>query len=120
MDRPISQEQQNKSRRSQWMKIGWIILLVVALIFALRKLIAPSADTEKLRFATVEQGTVEHAITASGLIIPAYEQVLNAPAATTIKAVNKQSGAKVERGDLIMELDEEYVRLNYEQSMNWH
>ncbi|MEO0471499.1 MAG: HlyD family efflux transporter periplasmic adaptor subunit [Bacteroidota bacterium] len=115
MDRPISQEQQKKSRRSQWMKFGWIILLLVALIFAFRRLISPSADTDKLRFATVERGSVEHAITASGLIIPAYEQVINAPAATTISKVNIQSGAAVSTGDLIMELDAEYVRLNYEQ-----
>lgn len=115
MDRPISQNEQNKGQRKQWLR--WIIaaLVLIALVWFVRYLLAPSVDADKFRFATVETGLIENAITANGLVIPASEQIITAPTASRIQKVLLTSGAKVEANDLILELDEEFVRLEYDQ-----
>jgi len=115
MDRPISQNEQNKGQRKQWLR--WIIaaLVLIALVYLLRYLLAPSVDADKFRFATVETGLIENAITANGLVIPASEQIITAPTASRIQKVLLTSGAEVEENDLILELDEEFVRLEYDQ-----
>jgi HlyD family secretion protein len=59
-------------------------------------------------------GKVEEAITASGLVVPAFEQQLTASISAAIQEVHRQSGDQVERGDTILQLDEEYIRLQFE------
>ncbi|MEL7530058.1 MAG: HlyD family efflux transporter periplasmic adaptor subunit [Bacteroidota bacterium] len=115
MDRPISQNEQNKGKRKQWLRWALIAAGLIAAIWLLRYLLNPSVEADKFRFATVERGLIENAITANGLVIPASEQIITAPTASRIQKVLLTSGADVETNDLILELDEEFVRLEYDQ-----
>jgi HlyD family secretion protein len=92
----------------------FILALVIAAFWGLRALLAPSAAAADLRFATVERGPIENAVTASGIVTPSFEQQLNAPIATEIKEVLKRSGDRVEAGDLILRLDQEFIQLDVE------
>ncbi|MDX2246028.1 MAG: HlyD family efflux transporter periplasmic adaptor subunit [Bacteroidia bacterium] len=115
MDSPISQSQQTKDRR--W-RIFRLLLIVPGLVFAamlFRYLLRPSAESASFRFATVEQGEVENAISTTGLVVPAYEQLLTSPITARLNKVLHRAGTSVKTGELILELDEEYTRLQYEQ-----
>jgi len=57
---------------------------------------------------------MENTITASGMIVPSFEQQINAPVSTEIKKTILKSGTQVKPGDLILNLDEEYIKLDYE------
>ena len=105
----------HKGKRKQWMR--WVIgaLAIAALVWFVRYLLTPSVEADKFRFATVERGLIENAITANGLVIRASEQIITAPTASRIQKVLLTSGADVEANDLILELDEEFVRLEYDQ-----
>lgn len=99
------------------MQIGRIVLIVAVVVagfFFLRSVLKTSVDSSKFRTAKVERGSIENAITATGLVVPTFEQQLNAPVNSEIKAVYLTSGAEVKSGDLILELDEEFTRLEYE------
>lgn len=114
MDRPISTIEQKKSQWGQWGRIGLVVAAVAAAFFLLRNVLTTEAEKKDFRYATVEVGDMENKITSSGLVVPSFEQQINAPIITEIKDVVLAIGTQVEAGDLIMHLDEEYIRLDYE------
>jgi HlyD family secretion protein len=114
MDRIIDTNERKRKQRGRLLRWGLLILLVaLASWFGLR-LLAPSADEDTLRFATVERGEVVNTVNATALVLPAFEEQLNSPVATTIDRVHLTAGTQVQAGDLIMELDRDYVQLQLE------
>jgi len=114
MDRPISNTKKKRRRGKNALRITGLIAVLVGALFILRSMLTKELDRKDFQTATVEVGKVEEAITASGLVVPAFEQQLTAPVTAAIQEVHRQSGDKVERGDTILQLDEEYIRLQYE------
>lgn len=111
MDRTIDQSVVNKQRYRQYGKWVLILLGLVAAVYFGMKLLRPSTDANKLRFATVERGEVTNTINANALILPAFEEQVNAPVATTIEEVILEAGKEVKAGDLLLKLDRDYVSL---------
>ena len=111
MDRKIDKSVIRKRRTGRLLR--WALIgagAVVALWLGLRYL-RPSADENKLRFAVVERGDVVNTINAVALVLPAFEEQVNAPVATTIKEVVLTAGTQVQSGDVLLRLDREYVGL---------
>lgn len=115
MDRPISNTQQNKTRNKKFLRYGIIVIVFVIGLFALRNFIAPSAEKSDFRMASVERGNMESTISASGLVLPSYEIMLNSPINADIKSTHYRNGSKVNEGDLILELDAESTQWIYDQ-----
>jgi HlyD family secretion protein len=114
MDRPISETKKKRRRGKNALRITGLIAVLVGALFVLRSLLTKELDYKDFQTATVEVGKVEEAITASGLVVPAFEQQLTASISAAIQEVHRQSGDQVERGDTILQLDEEYIRLQFE------
>lgn len=114
MDRVIPKNQQRSAATRRWVRFGLIGALVVGLGYLGLRALRPSAETSALRMATVERGVVRSTINAAGLVVPAFEEQLNAPVATEIQRVLLRPGDEVDAGDLVMELDREYVNLQLE------
>jgi HlyD family secretion protein len=114
MDRPISNTEQRKNNLAKWLKYAAVVGVIILGFFGLRYALKTKVEKSDFVFATVERGDVENAITATGLVVPSFEQQINAPINTEIKNVVLKSGAKVKTGDLIMNLDEEFIKLEYE------
>jgi HlyD family secretion protein len=111
MDRLIDTKDRKRKRLGRVLK--WVIpgIILLAVIWFGLRLLGPSADEDSLRFATVERGEVVNTINATALVLPAFEEQLNSPVATTIDRVHLTAGTQVQAGDLIMELDRDYVQL---------
>ncbi len=114
MDRTISIGEQRNGNKSRWLKILVAIAVLVVAFFGLRKLLTTTVKQKDFVKARVEMGTVENTISASGLVLPSFEQQINAPISTEIKNVFLKSGTEVKKGDLIMDLDQAYIRLELE------
>ena len=114
MDRPLDTQLTQRRGLSRWLKVFAALAVAIAAFWGLRALLAPSAASADFRFATVERGPIENAVTASGIVTPSFEQQLNAPIATEIKEVLRRSGDRVEAGDLILRLDQEFIQLDVE------
>ncbi len=111
MDRTL--DTKTVTRRRQRRLLSWlaaIVLLGAAVWYGLR-LLRPSADEDTLRFATVERGEVVNTVNATALVLPAFEEQLNSPVATTINEVLLTAGTQVQADALIMRLDRNYVQL---------
>jgi len=111
MDRKIDKSAINKKRNGRILKWVIICLAVLALVWFGLRMLRPSADEDNLRFAVVEKGDVLNSINATALVLPAFEEQVNAPVATTIKEVILTAGTQVQSGDILLRLDREYVGL---------
>lgn len=111
MDRTLDTKQVNRRRRRRLLTWVLVILVVGAAVWYGLRLLAPSADEDTLRFATVERGEVTNTVNATALVLPAFEEQLNSPVATTIDEVLLTAGTQVQADALIMRLDRDYVQL---------
>ncbi len=111
MDRTIDTKEISRRRRNKAIK--WVVIIAAALatIWFAMKLLRPSADEDTLRFATVERGEVVNTLNATAIVLPAFEEQINSPVATTIDEVMLSAGTEVEAGQLLMKLDRDYVQL---------
>ncbi|GAB5554517.1 MAG: efflux RND transporter periplasmic adaptor subunit [Saprospiraceae bacterium] len=115
MDRPVSTAKQRKNSYKKSLTYVLIAIALVAAFFLLRKVLRTKVSTDDFQMAQIEVGKVANAISAYGSVVPAFEQQVNAPIATVIKEVLVRSGAAVEAGVQLMQLDDEYIQLQYDQ-----
>jgi HlyD family secretion protein len=115
MDRPISKSEQNKGNWKKYLLPVLILAGLIGAFYGLRGLLKKKVDFSALYIVQVERGDMQNTLTASGTIVPMYERQINAPVATEIAEVYLRSGTEVKKGDLILKLDQEYTRLEYEK-----
>jgi HlyD family secretion protein len=105
MDRPIDP---GYSRR-RWMKrVGLAVLVAVAFVATLAwgpTFLTPSVSRVQVRTSLVSVGPIESTLTASGTVVPEFEQVLAAPLDARVLRILKRPGDKVRQGDPIVQLD---------------
>ena len=111
MDRTLDNKTVNRRRRNNLIKWGLIVLAVVVVGYFGLRLLRPTTDEDELRFAVVERGEVLNTINATATVLPAFEEQINSPVATTIDEVLLTAGQEVAAGDLLMRLDRDYVQL---------
>ena len=111
MDRTLDTKVTRRRQGKKLLTWAVIAIAVAAAVYYGLRLLAPSADEDTLRFATVERGEVVNTINSTALVLPAFEEQLNSPVATTIDEVLLTAGTEVAAGDLLMKLDRDYVQL---------
>ncbi len=68
-------------------------------------LIKPSIARTRIRTARVDVGPVEATVTASGNVMPEFEQVISSPVNARVLKILKRPGAILSKGEPILELD---------------
>ncbi len=105
MDREIDQS----FRRKQLVKRVSLLLLLVALLTAgfiyAPRLMKSSVNRSRIRTARVDSGAIEATISASGTVVPEFEQVISSPINAQVKKILKRAGDAVRKGEPILELD---------------
>ncbi len=115
MDKVIPENEQNSHRLKLGAKAILLLLLFSGSLFAFRSFISPKAEMNLFHIAEIERGDIQNSLTASGIVLPSFERELNAPVNTEIKEVKLSKGALVTTGDLIMELDQEFTKLEFDK-----
>ncbi|WP_019987163.1 efflux RND transporter periplasmic adaptor subunit [Rudanella lutea] len=115
MDRALAPEQITRSRRKSW-TVGLLALAaLVGAAVGLRSLLHTSVEASRIRTAVAQTGPVENTLTATGEIIPAYEQIMTSPIRASIRRVLLTPGARVRPGQAILELDKSLTQIEYEK-----
>lgn len=122
MDREIPQEIRRKERNRKRMQIAAGGVVAAVVVGVLLVSMQAGVNRKDLLFSTVEKGTLEVSVSASGKVVPAFEEIINSPISTRILEVYKRGGDKVEAGTPLLKLDlqsteTEYRKLQDEEKM---
>ena len=79
MDREISKEVLRKERRVRLFKIGTGVAVAAVVIGGLIGLMRTSLQRKDLTLSTVDRGVIEVSVSASGKVVPAFEEIINSP-----------------------------------------
>lgn len=115
MDTNISDEVIRRKKRKVFFVGLIIIVLLIACVMVLRASFSSSIQQQNITTAIVEMGRIENTITASGEILPEFEQVVTSPIDASIKSTCADAGSLVRPGDAILSLDKQTTETEFEK-----
>lgn len=115
MDKEISQNLIKQRKTKKWFIGLSLVFALLALLYFFRNSLQSSLEASKIRTAVAEIGSVENTLTASGEVIPAFEQSITSPIKASIKKVFFSTGASVKAGQPIMDLDKSLMLIELEK-----
>ena len=118
MDREIPKEVRNKERNKKIIRYGGIGVASVIVISVLISFMRTGVKTKDLVFSTVDKGTIEVSVSASGKVVPAFEEIINSPINTRIVEIYKKGGDSVDIGTPILRLDLQSVETDYKKLLD--
>ena len=118
MDREISKEEQRKEQRKQFIKIGAGVGAAVVLIAVVISFLQTSLNRKDLTISTVDKGVIEVSVSASGKVIPAFEEIINSPINSRIVEIYKKGGDSVDIGTPILKLDLQSAETDYKKLLD--
>lgn len=115
MDRELPEE---FIRRRKYRRLTTAVIAVLGIFLTFigfRSLLTPRIEKSRIITSVAETGPLEATVSASGLVVPKYEQAISSPIETNIISVYHKAGEKIRRGDQIVKLNKEFLQLNYEK-----
>ena len=118
MDREISKDVQRKEQRKQFIRIGTAVGGFIVLIVVVISMLQTSLKRKDLNISTVDKGVIEVSVSASGKVIPAFEEIINSPINSRIVEVYKRGGDSVDVGTPILKLDLQSAETEYNKQLD--
>ena len=118
MDREIPKEVRDKERKKMLIKYGVIGVAGIVCIALLISFMRSSVNRKDLVFSEVDTGIIEVSVSASGKVVPAFEEIINSPINTRIVEVYRKGGDSVDVGTPILKLDLESTETEYKKLLD--
>ena len=118
MDREIPKEVRRKERNKKIVRYAIIGVAGVVVLSVLISLMRTGVKEKDLVFSTVDQGTIEVSVSASGKVVPAFEEIINSPINTRILEVYRKGGDSVDVGTPILKLDLQSTETEYRKLLD--
>ena len=111
-------EVQRKEQRKQFIRIGTAVGGFIVLIVVVISMLQTSLKRKDLNISTVDKGVIEVSVSASGKVIPAFEEIINSPINSRIVEVYKRGGDSVDVGTPILKLDLQSAETEYNKQLD--
>lgn len=118
MDREIPKEVRQKERNKKLIRYAVSTVIIITLISVLISVMRTGVKEKDLVFSTVDRGTIEVSVSASGKVVPAFEEIINSPINTRILEVYKKGGDSVDVGTPILKLDLQSTETEYQKLLD--
>ena len=118
MDREISKEEIKKRRNKKIIRAGAIVFIIFTCFIIVEKWLGQSVNRADLIFSTVDRGTIEVSVNASGKVVPIFEEIINSPINSRIIETYKKSGDAVDAGTPILKLDLQSAETDYKKGQD--
>ena len=90
MDREIPKEVRQKERNKKIIRYSSIGVASIIVIGVLISVLRAGVEAKDLVFSTVDKGVIEVSVSASGKVVPAFEEIINSPINSRIlKSIKK-------------------------------
>ncbi len=118
MDREIPKAIKRKKLREQILKIGIGLGIFVIIISVLISIMQTRLYRKDITISTVDRGVIEVSVSASGKVVPAFEEIINSPINSRIIEIYKKGGDSVDIGTPILKLDLQSAETNYNKLLD--
>ena len=78
----------------------------------------PSLQEKDLILSTVDKGSIDISVSASGKVVPAFEEIINSPINSRILEIYKKGGDSVDVGTPILKLDLLSAETDYKNQLD--
>lgn len=113
MDKIIDKRKQRVNRLKRLQTPAGITLGAIILLVVVPRFFRTSLDRNTIIIESVKRGNVENTLSAEGVVEPFGEIILVSPVTAKIKSVFHEAGAVIDSGQAILELDAEFMKLEY-------
>lgn len=117
MDRQISVSTIRKKKLRLGIRILAFVLLIILVIQVIRSFIHPSVFLSDIKTAVAETGDIEGSVTASGTVLPEFEEVITSPVTSQILKIYRNVGDIVKPGDTVLILDTKNEQFQLEKML---
>ena len=118
MDRqiPVSVQRKRKLKKAGMWAGGFLAVLGLATWLGTQMI--TSVDKKTLIISEVDRGTIDVSVSATGTIVPAFEEVIVSPINSKILEVYAHSGDSVDVGTPLLRLDLQSAETDYAQALD--
>lgn len=117
MDREIPKEVRKKERNKKIIRYSSIGVAGVIVISVLISVLRAGVEKKDLVLSTVDKGIIEVSVSASGKVVPAFEEIINSPINSRILEIYK-GGDSVDVGTPILKLDLQSTETQYQKLLD--
>lgn len=100
------------------MKWGGGVVVAALVVSGIFKFMQSAVRADELTFSTVDTGTIDVSVSASGKVVPAFEEIVNSPIDSKILEMYKKGGDSVSLGTPILRLDLQTAETDYQKQLN--
>jgi|GEM_PF-4100684 len=118
MDRKIPKDVLRKEKRKRGIKYGAVLLSSIVAIAVIISLLRDSISLKNIQLSAIDKGTIEVTVSASGKVMPAFEETVIAPIESRIMKVNKRAGDSVDVGTPLLQLDLQSIETDYRKMLD--
>ncbi|TFH64702.1 MAG: efflux RND transporter periplasmic adaptor subunit [Candidatus Zixiibacteriota bacterium] len=111
MDREISPEVTRKRKIKIYTRVAAGVVILIALSILFRSLLTPTISRSRISTCRAEIGPIEATVTASGIVIPAFEQAITSPIPSQIEEIYVKAGESVNENQPILRLNKEFIQI---------
>ena len=118
MDSPVSKEHKRKILFKQVSLISLIVIVPLVVLLFLKSAFIPIVNLSKVSAAAAEKGNIQITIQGSGIVVPAYEEMITSPFRSSVLKITKTPGAKVNMGDTLVLLNNKLAENDLNMARN--
>lgn len=115
MDRPLDENYRKQLITKRVLQGGIALLIIICIFVFVPGWISPSISRNRIRTAIVDRGPIEATISATGTVVPEFEQVISSPIDTRVIKILKTAGSPLKKGEPIVNLDITESQLAFEK-----
>ena len=118
MDRqiPVSEQRKRKMKRAGMWIGGFVVVMGLATWLGTQMI--TTLDKKALIISEVDRGTIDVSVSATGKIVPAFEEIIVSPISSQILEVYAHSGDSVDVGTPLLRLDLQSAETDYSKALD--
>lgn len=105
MDKEISPRRRRRKTLLRYLKVMGVLSVLAAIVALAISLLRTEVDRNDLTIAVADRGDIEATVSASGTVIPAFEEIITSPIQSRIIEAYCNEGDTVEAGTPLLMLD---------------
>lgn len=105
MDKQLSKQEKRRILIKRYTPAAIVAAVILVIVIVLMLVMRASVSRGDLMLSGVDRGTIQTSVSASGKVVPGFEQIINSPITTRIVEVYCAAGDSVDEGTPLLRLD---------------